>query len=325
MTETASDLTQTALSWHIRLRDGGDADWAAFADWLEEHPDHAAAYAQVEAMDLALEPALPDLRFPAPTPVAANDDPAPARRWPWVAGGGAMAAALALALFMGIGRDSHYDITTAPGETRVVQLDAGTQIALNGDTQMRFDHADPRFARLDHGEALFTVRHDPAHPFTLDLHDGRVIDVGTVFNVVSLPGQTRVAVAEGAVDYRPEGQSIPLHAGQQAEADNGAIKVTPTGPQSVDGWRHRRLTYQGNPLEQVAQDLGRVLGAAIRVAPEIARQPVFGTIDLQGITPAHIPLLASALNVRVVRHGKEWMLKPVHDPIPIQNEPIRNP
>jgi transmembrane sensor len=240
-------------------------------------------------MDLALEPALPDLRFPAPTPVAANDDPVPARRWPWVAGGGVMAAALALALFMGTGRDSRYDITTAPGETRVVQLDAGTQIALNGDTQMRFDHANPRFARLDHGEALFTVRHDPAHPFTLDLHDGRVVDVGTVFNVVSLPGQTRVAVAEGAVDYRPEGQSIPLHAGQQAEADNGAVKVTPTDPQTVDGWRHRRLTYQGNPLEQVAQDLGRVLGAAIRVAPEIARQPVFGTIDLQGVTPAHIP------------------------------------
>jgi transmembrane sensor len=59
MTETASDLTQTALSWHIRLRDGGDADWAAFADWLAEHPDHGAAYAEVEAMDLALEPACP--------------------------------------------------------------------------------------------------------------------------------------------------------------------------------------------------------------------------------------------------------------------------
>jgi transmembrane sensor len=316
MTETASDTLQTALSWHLRLRDGGDADWAAFTDWLADHPDHAAAYAEIEALDTTLNPVLAQADF---GPVASNDDaPAPRRRWPWAAGGGAaLAAALALALFAGQG-SSRYDIATGPGETRTVQLDAGTQVALNGDTRMTFDHANPRFARLDHGEALFSVRHDPQHPFTLTLPQSRVVDVGTVFDVVQLPGQTRVAVAEGAVEYRPEGQAVPLHAGQQLrdDAQDGAVQVSPTDPATVDGWRQRRLTYSGNPLEQVAQDLGRVLGVIIHVDAGVARQPVYGTIDVRRITQARIPLLASALNVRVVHHGKEWILKSAHGPTP---------
>jgi transmembrane sensor len=319
MTETASDLTRSALAWHLRLRDGNDADWAAFADWLAQHPDHASAYDQVEAMDLALAPALGAVHFPeAPAkagPQAANDDPAPRSRWPWLAGG-AIAAALALALFMGQHRDSLYQITTGPGETRVVHLDPDTQVTLNGQTRMTFDHADARFARLEDGEALFAVRHDPARPFTLDLPGARVVDVGTVFDVVSLPARTRVAVAQGAVDYRPDGQSIALHAGQQAQLEGGSIRVSTVDPQTVNGWRQRRLTYQGSPLEQVAQDLGRVLGATIRVDAAIARQPVFGTIDLRGMTVAQIPRLASALDVRVVRHGKEWVLKPAHGHTP---------
>jgi ferric-dicitrate binding protein FerR (iron transport regulator) len=128
MTETASDLTQTALSWHIRLRDGSNADWDAFTDWLAEHPDHAEAYAEIEAMDHALDPALPDLHFPqpqpaAPLPIAANDDPLPDA--PLAPGGGrrgVLAAGLALALFMGpkMGPgSSRYQIVTAPGESRM--------------------------------------------------------------------------------------------------------------------------------------------------------------------------------------------------------------
>ncbi|WP_068085144.1 FecR family protein [Novosphingobium rosa] len=328
MTETASDLTETALRWHIRLRNGGDADWDAFADWLAQNPDHAEAYAEVEAMDHALDSALPDLHFPAPQPaepqpVAANDDaPAPARRWRWAAGaGGALAAGLVLALVggpFGEHGSSRYQITTAPGESRTIDLDAGTQITLNGDTQMVFDRKDARFARLDHGEALFAVQHDTQHPFTLEMGTSRIVDIGTLFNVVSLPDQTRIAVAEGAVDYRPDGQSIPLHAGQQMQADTaaGTARVSPIDHDTVGSWRHRRLSYDGSPLEQVAQDLGRVLGAAIRVDARIAHRPVFGTIDVQDITPVRIPLLASALNVRVVKQGKTWILKPAHGPTP---------
>lgn len=336
MTETASDLTSTALSWYIRLRDGGaagsDADWDAFADWLAQHPDHSEAYAEIEAMDHTLDPALPDLRFPAPQtpapepipePLPANDDaPSPPHRWRWAAGaGGALAAGLALALFMGPFRgqgSSRYQVITAPGENRTIQLDAGTQITLNGDTRMVFDHKDARFARLDHGEALFAVKHDAQHPFTLEMQAGKVVDVGTQFNVVSLADQTRIAVAEGAVDYRPDGQSIPLHAGQQMQADAGAgtAHVSPIDKEAVGGWRRKRLSYDGSPLEQVAQDLGRVLGAAFRVDAAIARQPVFGTIDVQDITPTRIPLLASALNVRVVKKGKVWILKSAHGHTP---------
>jgi transmembrane sensor len=157
--------------------------------------------------------------------------PSPTRRWRRMAGaGGVLAAGLALALFMGpkMGPgSSRYQIVTAPGESRTVQLDADTQITLNGDTQMVFDHKDARFARLDHGEALFAVRHDAQHPFTLELNASKVVDVGTLFNVVSLPDQTRIAVAEGAVDYRPEGQSIPSTPGSRCRRKPARLGFRP--------------------------------------------------------------------------------------------------
>jgi transmembrane sensor len=56
---------------------------------------------------------------------------------------------------------------TGPGERRIVALDPGTQLVLNGSTSLTFDRGDARFSSLAPGEALFRVRHDSAHPFTL--------------------------------------------------------------------------------------------------------------------------------------------------------------
>jgi transmembrane sensor len=318
MTERLPDAVEDALNesaaiWHVRLSEGRDEDWAAFADWLAQDPRHGAAYDRIEALDHDLGALLPDLTF---APLASNDDTPRASRWRWAVGAGGLVAAVAVLAMFSPPASTRYEIHTAPGESRVVQIDDGTQVVLNGDTRMSFDRDHPRFAQLTQGEALFSVRHDARAPFTLTLPQGQVVDVGTVFNVVSEGDTTRIAVAEGAVDYRPGGPAIPLHAGQQMQSDANTVQVTPTDAKTVGGWHQRRLTYAGASLAQVAQDLGRVLGAAIRVEDAIAHQPVFGTIDLQDIKPSQMPLLASALNVRVVRHGKEWVFKPAHGPTP---------
>ena len=59
--DTPDRVRARAIEWHIRLRDGDDATWEAFAEWIAADPRHASAYDQVEAADHALDPLLPEV------------------------------------------------------------------------------------------------------------------------------------------------------------------------------------------------------------------------------------------------------------------------
>ncbi|SDD05725.1 FecR family protein [Sphingomonas sp. YR710] len=315
-TEMPEPLRALAIEWHIRLRHGGDADWEAFAEWLGEDPAHAEAYDLIEQTDQAIEPLLPDLVFHE----AANDagDPPqeyePVRRsgrWLW--GSGALAASIALTIGLGPHLlSSRYEILTGPGEHRTVMLDPTTKIMLNGSTRMTFDHDNPRFAALASGEALFQIRHDSARPFRLEVGDNRVEDVGTVFNVVHDADEVRVAVAEGKVIYNPGRAPVALDAGQALvdRPSSGTVRVIRTAAEAVGTWEKGRLIYAGEPLSQVASDLGRSLGIRITVSPAIAGRSFFGTIVLDGTGAEQLQRLAPALNVTLQSDADGWTMKP---------------
>lgn len=315
--ETQGNIEARAIEWHVRLRDGDDATWEAFADWLAEDPRHADAYDLIEQADLAIEPLLPDLTFLE----AANDSdeadlsdaPPVHRSRRWMLGGGALAASLAAALLIAPQlQSSRYDVATGPGEHRLVTLDATTQVALNGSTRMTFDHKDPRFASLASGEALFRVHHDSARPFTLELGDNRVEDVGTVFNVVRDASVVRVAVAEGKIVYNPKRDPVPLVAGQALvdQTGSGTVQVSRTSVDAVGAWQKGRLVYAGEPLSQVAADLGRALGVHITVVPAIADRPFSGAIALDGTGPAQLRRLMEAFGVTLEPGPDGWTMKP---------------
>src|SRR5688572_19027825 len=126
--DTQDNIQARAIEWHIRLRDGGDAVWEAFAEWFAEDPRHAEAYEMIENTDLAIEPLLPRVVFRE----AANDSEAPVaspvrRTRRWFLGGGALAASLVAALVLVPQlSSSRYDIATGPGERRTVTLDPAT-------------------------------------------------------------------------------------------------------------------------------------------------------------------------------------------------------
>lgn len=387
--ETQNNLRSRAIEWHVRLGDADDATWDAFTDWLAQDPRHREAYDAIEAIDLAIEPLLPKLRFPdavhdasegidsvrprltfpdaapgAPNtldslsqnlthPDAAPDaseavNPLPPKltlpntapekvftatrrqsspqvsaprpravppRWQWLAGTALAASVAAVIALLPHLSSTRYEVTTRPGQQQTIALDADTQVILNGSTHATFDRNNPRFAALESGEALFRVHHDPTHPFTLEIGNTRIQDVGTVFNVVRDPTQLRLTVAEGKVLYQAPTQSIPLDAGQLllAAAESGSARVTTIPIASVGAWQQGRLVYSGEPLSQVAADLGRSLGVHIDVSPTLQNRPFSGAIVLTSGAPDQIERLKMALNVDLEAAPNGWTLKPVDD------------
>ena len=310
MTDEA--ILAQAIDWHIRLREERPEDWEAFALWLEGDPRHAQAYDSLLLADADLGAALA-----AQPPAAANDDiseaaPMAARRR-WAAGAGAIAAALVAAVLLrpAAPAASDYAVTTGPGERKMIAI-GGNEIALNGATRLVLRHGDGRFARLDGGEARFSIRHDAANPFMIEVGQDRIQDVGTVFNVARDEAGLRIAVAEGAILYNPDREAVAVGAGHllRVPAQGDRILLAALAPAEVAGWHNGRLAYHDAPLTELAADLGRALGTKVRLADGVAQRHFTGVIRIGHDRTALFHRLGILLDLDARQDANGWILAP---------------
>jgi transmembrane sensor len=313
MLKTKQEMEREAIGWVIRLRDAGDEDWQAFTAWLEADPLHAAAYDEAALADAdagLLAPA------PSPQPIAPTAPVLPmppARRSPTRRSFLGWAAAASIVLtggyaVLGTG-SSPYAVETAAGERRVIALDDGSSIAMNGGSRVMLDPERPRYARLEQGEALFEIRHNSARPFEVEAGGALLRDLGTVFNVVAERRRFEVAVSEGMVLFNPAREATKLTPGMQLlKMSGGSAKVSKVGLEAVGGWRAGRLVYSGAPIGVVASDLGRSLGVSIRVEEAVASRPFSGVLSLDGKPGDVLARSAALLGLHLRRSGDGWLL-----------------
>jgi transmembrane sensor len=304
---TDQPIRDAALAWAMATRAPDFADWDDFTAWLEADPAHAAAYDAVQyALDEAdaVLAALPEREAePAPEPANDNSPGWLAGRRAWL--GGAIAASLVVALtsvlWFAPGGETLY--RTAPGETRLIALGDGSTVELAGGSTLALEGT--RAARLEQGQALFTIRHDAANPFVLEAGGERLVDAGTVFDV-RLAGETLdVAVAEGAVIVDPKGEAIRLDPGERAVRADGRFRLAAVDTAAVGEWRRGRISFDGASLAEIAAELTRATGTrfastdtATRLSGSIALDAVRG--DPQSLEPL--------LGVQITRSGGGWMI-----------------
>lgn len=254
-------IREQALDWAVRSGDPAFSEWEAFTLWLEADPAHARAYDEVcaataDAVELmAAAPANDD---------AVHDQTRSGQTRRRLIGSAAAAIALLVGVwaFNGQTQRDLYIVQTTPGETTRVTLDADTHVELAGGTAVTFDRKDRRFARLEHGQALFTVHHDAAHPFEVTVGKERLIDIGTVFDVRRDDDGLSVAVSEGAVQYDPAGADVRVSPGEVLRRPAGSVDYTLTKMpvEQVGEWREGRLTFENASLQDVAAQLKRATG-----------------------------------------------------------------
>lgn len=311
MNNTDDIIRQEAIEWALATQEADFAGWDGLARWLEANPRHNDAYDHAVAAGNAI---VELTALAARLPRAANDeDHVPQRsrvRRPWVYGALAASVLAIIAVPAWQMRPQPYSVATAIGETDSVALADGSRILLNGGTRITLDRRDIRFARLDHGEALFEVRHDASDPFVVESGDVRLVDAGTAFNVVEDGASLDVAVSEGVVIVNPDEENVRLPAGRRArvERKGDRITVSDIAPAQVGGWRTGELSFADAPLAHVAAALERSLGARIAVAPSLAARPFSGVIQIRGRDAAAIGAIAPVLGTRAVRTAKGWEL-----------------
>jgi transmembrane sensor len=281
-----AEVEAEAAAWLARLHGphrSADTD-AALKAWLRADPAHEEAFGRAtEVWDL-----LPGL---AATPPSSATPERRARHIVF-----AMAASLLLLLSVGggyflLGRPPVHE--TAVGEQQVVMLDDGTRVSLNTDSRIAILYsAGERRVRLDRGEAMFEVSHNPARPFIVEAGDEQVRALGTTF-IVRRDGDARMAVTliEGRVEVTEPNQArapriAMLAPGQRVTvtATAGAALDRPS-IEAVTAWRRGEVMFEDTSLLDAAEELNRYNAEHLVIAdPSLASlriSGVFSTGDLE--------------------------------------------
>jgi transmembrane sensor len=284
MTDTSapSALEDQAVELLVQLHSGraSAVDHLAYRQWRKRSAAHEQAACEAEALWGALPQTLTAQQFSAPLVARRRH-----RRLAWAS---ALAACLALMIagsgVFGPWQRLYAEHVTALTERRHLTLEDGSQIWLNGSTQLSVSYsARRREITLYGGEALFEVAKDAARPFVVSAADGEVQAIGTRFNVDLRGSRVAVAVSEGVVQVSSAGQVVRLPAGQALTYQQGLVPAPSTAVdrRSVAAWQRGKLIFNARPLGEVLSELDRYLpGLLYLTDTQLAQRRISGVFEL---------------------------------------------
>lgn len=308
-----------AAAWQIRLTadDATESDFLlAFEAWIAD-PQARAAYDAVEMVNADVT----EFRDTIATALRAADRPAiapskPSRKFSFrMAGFGLVAAAASVALAIIVAPQvspQWTTYTTPKGATRAVQLADGSVITLNTDSSVKVSlNWLERKAVMAEGEASFVVAGD-SRPFSVDVGDRRVRDIGTEFSIRNYQGRGMVTVKTGLVDVSPlaGGPAARLAAGDQLIWEGGRDYRRKADVEAAFAWQSGRLIYSGAKLADLAADLNRYFPRPIEVVGAAADYEFSGVLTLdteeQVVTrlQAFLPITAQEAEGRITLSAK---------------------
>lgn len=326
--DTLVDLHETAADWFTRRQEPTWtlADEQALQAWLRADTFHREVFDSM-GRTRQLFGQLGTFRADVPAPARAEPGtradavppPVAARQGFWAAIARVPALApVMLVLCAALSGGGWYvwdntprhaiDVSTRPGQTRLVTLPDGSRIALNvaSALQVRY-YPRRREVVLDRGEAFFQVAADAARPFTVDSGRSQVKVVGTAFNVRVAPSRLVVKVLEGRVEVHADRagarrQALVLGANMGVAIDSTTSSLTPVSASATVGdWRTGQLRFRRTSLQEVAEEVSRYLGKPVTLAdPELAPLPVSAFFNTAA-PEAFLQLLPDLVPVQVHR------------------------
>ena len=303
-----------AIEWFVRLQSEQcpAEEQLRFETWMAKNENHRAAYAEAERVWANMD----ELKF---MPIPGLDEARLARpRKSTAVHLTSLAFIILTTALLGAGWLEYSAETTTyatrMGEHRRVELAGNSHIDLNTDTRVSVRISLlQRKVELTQGEALFEVGHNILRPFTVQVGDLRVRDVGTRFNVRKQAKGATVSVFEGEVELN-NGRSVidePLIAGdQRSYTETGGLGQLETlEADQLTAWVNGQLIFKRTPLSEVTAELERYHPVQFTFAdPKLAQQTLSGTFNSTDIDP-FLHALEAMMSVQAKRYGQQIQLR----------------
>lgn len=251
-----------------------------------------------------------------------------AHRWRLAAAAAVLAASIAVTFVANRGTSRSRSTTrvyaTAVGQRDSVLLADGSRVVLGPVSRLDVpaDYASGTHARAVTltGDAVFEVRHDAAHPFSVRVAGVLVEDIGTTFAIESDAGAaTRVSVVAGSVRLRSataqSDTGVTLAAGDRGAVDLTGVAHAERHAAVADdiAWTTGRLTFRDAPLAQLAGELHRWYGVLLNVSDSsLVDQHVNTSFDSDQPVDSVLKTIGLMLGAKVERHGDSATITPIH-------------
>lgn len=195
-----------------------------------------------------------------------------------------------------------------------VLLSDGSTIYLNRNSSITYPkHFRSGARRVSvKGEAFFDIARDEEHPFIIDAGKAKIRVLGTSFNVITdnasnevevyvASGKVMVTSADGSSSLTLEPEYVGKVSGENATSElNTNINYL--------AWHTEMLSYDGERLEVVFNDLKRAYNIEIKVAdPEINDFRLTSPFEQQP-QDTIIKLICTTFNLRAAREGDTYIL-----------------
>lgn len=340
-----SVLGHSASRWLARARGNAASDTTddALRRWLARNARHEQEFERRELLwellgDLKDDPAMKELARTTAAAVQKGRTRAQTRSrrsWRIVAATAVTVAVAALAIkyrqsVIPVSRKTipvHQEVfSTGIGEQKRIALADGSRVVLNTDTRVSVEYTGKRrLVKLNQGEVLFLVRHNPNRPFYVFAGGTVTQDLGTTFDVSYLQGKTGVSVLKGrvrvsAASGRLSRERVELDSGQAVTyaLRQGIGPVEATDFDRIASWQVQRVEFDDATLRDAVDDFDRYSKTRVVIGDSsIGTMKVSGVFDF-GDVRAFTRALHGAFGIRSRRQGLIVVLLP---PAPLRRSP----
>ncbi|MCI1006125.1 FecR domain-containing protein [Herbaspirillum sp. C7C8] len=311
----SEDIVMAAIDWMVRLQSGSatDHDQQACRRWRAQCPQHELAWQRLQCLSerIATLPATLAHGSIGASPARTRHNRRFALKTLCMTIGAGLLATSAARLAPWQAWMAGY--TTGTGERRRVVLADGTVLELNSATAVDADYDQQRrLLHLYRGEVLISTGHErdrPYRPLLVQTRLGQARALGTRFQLRDAQEGMRLAVYEGAVEFRAHDElaAVRVDAGQQGLFDaQGLVGSLAPANEQASAWIEGVIIADHMPLGQLVAELERSLPGRLRCDPAVASLPISGVFPLD--QPARIlAAIARTLPVRVDSFTDYWI------------------
>jgi ferric-dicitrate binding protein FerR (iron transport regulator) len=205
---------------------------------------------------------------------------------------------------------------TAGNDERLLEitLPGGSRVWLGRNSQLSYNEKSIttlRNVRLK-GEAFFEITHDAERPFTIDAGKASIKVLGTSFNVITsnTKDEVEVFVETGKVMLSDVSGSrnIIIEPGYVGTVNSSGAVKTLNENRNYLSWKTDLLIYEGEKLDQVFSDLGRVHNINVVTDDEdILGETITATFDRQP-QDTIIRIICTTFNLSFEKDGAYYRL-----------------
>lgn len=202
----------------------------------------------------------------------------------WVSAAAAVVVVFLAATLDKYWKGSKTTVNTTYGQMVQHTLPDGTEVTLNANSSFTYGRnwkeGSDREVWLK-GEAFFHVTKTAEHDrFIVHTDHFDVIVTGTMFNVVSQPGDAGVMLKEGSVTLLDEhGREMKMTPGDDVVLKGDELVKQTVSPDDVIAWMDNKMHFDNTPLSEVIRMIEQHYGVKVEVAdPALLNNTLNGTL-----------------------------------------------